>query len=1502
MKRLILISLILIISAISYAFVINQTITIDATTLSEMRNPTNIHNTYLNNIPENLEYLNEEVSTRSIPYDFTIIHSEVKKINEILFNESIDEDRLTTINTRLNSLTPNTNFINYLQDPTQSEYQRTLDLTYYLINVSMLYDCLYYANTAYISQANKDKLKNILIDCIRFADEAIDSYSSSQINRLRNWGYFPDDQNYNYPVASIIQYRMQLYGAMGLASLLLRATDSSLYNEMNAYINEIDNIFLNNPLPSPFPTDKQYQGMLSFHTTISGANFESLIYQSQEMLMMCPFFTAYKRLSNGAVNYYNNPNIVSWANDLSQKLLPTKEHWLYNDEYATNTLNKYAGIAFFFYNNTNNVDVRNKCSWYIKLKGQYTPFENQGNILWSDILVKYLSNPYVSQVIGDISTTPEFVSQGSTSNQEFSILRKKISSNANTAISEYTNNPALYVLHKNNFTGYHAHSDHLSYSFYFNGKPFLIDPGYRVYVSGDNWNYGREWCRSNYAHNMIVANPLEEQEKNELRTYFWTWNTATPTSNPSSISNGISGTYRPYSAFNYHDSTYVTANQIVEDPCYRDYFQKSNELDILRTRVTYDNTNNTAISELTRSFFRINDVFVINDEITSLNGVPSNYWNLYQFGVFNSSSSVTQTNYGFDILKGTDNVKMICGSVNSFTNQIDNSSTGYDFDYFPNFAGIKSSPDNPSSSRRFGHMRGKTKISNTANPSFLTVMIPQSGNINTYTVDQTISSINNHFGASITKSNSFVPSTNSLILIGATNGSNNVVNFTNNTIRTNSRFFNVSKLVNSTQLKLNNSLVLNRGDFLKLNDTDLVRVYTNITYGISATYTSNKLDVIFNHSSIVYPRFKIYKNDTDPSQLSCVIRIQSDQNTPYPVPIHDDPNYRYTSTDILQSLASDGQYFYVNYTYQDLINNNLINDNLIIHKMTFTSNTINHNLKFGKGLVKFNGNNFVATQKTLSILQNAVIEFGENSQLQIDGTLNVNGSQNNNVFFRKDVNASGKWQGIKVNGTANLSYCTITDAIKAINCYGSLNINNSALFDNDDAIFINSCGSYSVTDNQIFENNGYGIKITDCILVLTSSLIENNDIYQNLYGLFVYNSNPSIDSNRIYGNKNIGLSTVHNASPIVIKTSISGTFNIIDYPEIYISDNSYPIVSNNSNDILLSDDYTVYNEVLDSRNLRNYTMKNIWWNTTNINEVISSIYAPSWIINISPISLSTNTDFTPPDGYESKMLQGLSYERTNNLSDAQVSYINAINEDSNSSDAFVAMNRLMNIANNDDTFSYIQLQNYYDSVADTTSNNDLNYYSRLLSASCDRKINNYQQAINKYSDLIENSSDTLDSLYLHFDIVNTYIEAYNFNSRAPINFLESKIKIKNIDEALTLENSLLNLINKGRVLENLNHVLVTPPNVVLNQNYPNPANPSTTISFSLPEDSNIELSIFNVKGQKVKTLKKEYLSKGTHNIIWEGNDSNNNKVASGIYFYKLITKGQTYTKKMILMK
>ncbi|MCK4655256.1 MAG: T9SS type A sorting domain-containing protein, partial [Candidatus Cloacimonetes bacterium] len=87
-------------------------------------------------------------------------------------------------------------------------------------------------------------------------------------------------------------------------------------------------------------------------------------------------------------------------------------------------------------------------------------------------------------------------------------------------------------------------------------------------------------------------------------------------------------------------------------------------------------------------------------------------------------------------------------------------------------------------------------------------------------------------------------------------------------------------------------------------------------------------------------------------------------------------------------------------------------------------------------------------------------------------------------------------------------------------------------------------------------------------------------------------------------------------------------------------------------------------------------------------------------------------------------------------------------------------------------------------------------------------------------------------------------------------------------------------------------------------NYPNPFNPTTTISFSLNTENteDTEIIIYNIKGQKVKTLLNEHLSKGNHSINWNGKDNNNKAVASGLYFYKLSSGKETQVKKMLLFK
>jgi hypothetical protein len=93
-----------------------------------------------------------------------------------------------------------------------------------------------------------------------------------------------------------------------------------------------------------------------------------------------------------------------------------------------------------------------------------------------------------------------------------------------------------------------------------------------------------------------------------------------------------------------------------------------------------------------------------------------------------------------------------------------------------------------------------------------------------------------------------------------------------------------------------------------------------------------------------------------------------------------------------------------------------------------------------------------------------------------------------------------------------------------------------------------------------------------------------------------------------------------------------------------------------------------------------------------------------------------------------------------------------------------------------------------------------------------------------------------------------------------------------------------------------------PTKYQLAQNYPNPFNPSTTISFSVPKAEKVQLQIFNLLGELVVTLTDADFQAGTHNITWNGLDAYGNSVTSGIYLYRLQTKTQTLTKKMIMVQ
>ena len=120
----------------------------------------------------------------------------------------------------------------------------------------------------------------------------------------------------------------------------------------------------------------------------------------------------------------------------------------------------------------------------------------------------------------------------------------------------------------------------------------------------------------------------------------------------------------------------------------------------------------------------------------------------------------------------------------------------------------------------------------------------------------------------------------------------------------------------------------------------------------------------------------------------------------------------------------------------------------------------------------------------------------------------------------------------------------------------------------------------------------------------------------------------------------------------------------------------------------------------------------------------------------------------------------------------------------------------------------------------------------------------------------------------------------------------------------TNEDGVLRLDLEGNPLRIDSDIVPDPKlqDAFLAQNFPNPFNPSTTISFELLKDSDITISVYDVRGRLIRTLLNQSMTRGSKTINWDGKDNTGNSVKGGIYFYIVQTDGFYQTKKMILLK
>ncbi len=88
----------------------------------------------------------------------------------------------------------------------------------------------------------------------------------------------------------------------------------------------------------------------------------------------------------------------------------------------------------------------------------------------------------------------------------------------------------------------------------------------------------------------------------------------------------------------------------------------------------------------------------------------------------------------------------------------------------------------------------------------------------------------------------------------------------------------------------------------------------------------------------------------------------------------------------------------------------------------------------------------------------------------------------------------------------------------------------------------------------------------------------------------------------------------------------------------------------------------------------------------------------------------------------------------------------------------------------------------------------------------------------------------------------------------------------------------------------------------LEQNYPNPFNPSTTIKYRVPEYTNVSIIVYNVLGKEIRRLVSEYKEAGIYQVEWDGRDNEGRQVASGMYFYQMMTMKYRAVKKLMVQK
>jgi len=399
-----------------------------------------------------------------------------------------------------------------------------------------------------------------------------------------------------------------------------------------------------------------------------------------------------------------------------------------------------------------------------------------------------------------------------------------------------------------------------------------------------------------------------------------------------------------------------------------------------------------------------------------------------------------------------------------------------------------------------------------------------------------------------------------------------------------------------------------------------------------------------------------------------------------------------------------------------------------------------------------------------------------------------------------------------------------------------------------------------------------------------SHFLNYSELANNHEAVCCYNSLVYFYAN-VMERGRFGLTAFHKAAPYLGIGIPSGYNTLMNNTVGLYSDESSPNVNNGHNNFVSNTSYNM--ETYPSSPLR---AEHNWWGSTDEHTIEAKFNDPTEIDYI-PFDLTYNTlnrsgeDMSVYEEAMANLLNG-------NYSDAEIGFKSVIEDGVDSNDDAPSLAGLFVCYKENGILS--ELDTYIVGLLEGTPTEDLEKSLLNTQALTNRGIGEYSDAMLHYEAIIENPDSYADSCYAVIDLGNTYLEcSYRTIGTMPQFCPESYESHK------ILTQNLLASILSGNTGNSGTPVSKRPE---LYPNYPNPFNPTTTIRFSIPNDSQVKLSIYNIRGQRVTTLVNDTLTPGYHEAVWNGTDSHGRCVSSGVYFYRLDTGNKAITKKMLLLK